>query len=115
MKFPDPNIGYLFGYDSKVIKEGILVSFLGGVVKILFEYSKIEHMERTVYSGGRISWDIIRWGKCPPGKEAIKIIQKQGAFKNHIIVFDDLEKTINDLKSYMKNNSFAVAGKSDIR
>lgn len=103
MKFPDPNFGYLFGYKSKMIREGILVSFLGELVKILFKFKEIEHLDREVYGGGRISWNIIRWGKCPPGKEAIKIILKQGAFRNHIIVFNDLEKAICDLKSYGVN------------
>ena len=99
MIFPDLNIGYVFGYKSMITKEGILITFIGGIVKILFKYINIEQINRKVYSGERISWDVIRWGKCPPGKEALKIVLKQGAFRNHFIIFDDLEKTICDLKS----------------
>ncbi len=38
MKFPDLNIGYVFGYRSEVSDEGIVVKFLGGLVKITFKY-----------------------------------------------------------------------------
>jgi len=56
MKFPDPNIGYVFGYKSTIVDDEILITFLGG----------------------RISWDVIRWGKCPPKTEALKVILLPG-------------------------------------
>ncbi|MEA4845930.1 MAG: hypothetical protein VB106_01725 [Clostridiaceae bacterium] len=59
MKFPDPNIGYVCGYNSKVVYEGILVTFLGGTVKILFEFDNIKNICKEKYQGGRISWDVI--------------------------------------------------------
>ena len=76
MKFPDPNIGYVFGYKSRITNEGILVTFLNGKVKIVFRYSDIEQAHKEVYRGGRISWNVIRWGKCPSGTEALRIILK---------------------------------------
>jgi len=99
MIFPDLNIGYVFGYKSMITREGILVTFLGGIVKIQLKYFNIEQMNRKIYNGGKISWDVIRWGKCPPGKEALKIVLKQGIFRNHFVVFDDLDKTIIDLEN----------------
>ena len=99
MKFPDPNIGYVFGYDSKLTDDGILITFLGGIIKILFQFKDIEYVSREVYRGGRISWDVIRWGKCPPGTEALKVILKKGIFKNHLIVFDNLDDTIRELRN----------------
>lgn len=99
MKFPDPNIGYVFGYKSRITSQGILVTFLGGKVKILFKYSDIVRVHREVYSGGRISWDVIRWGKCPSGTDAVKIVLKHGMYRNHFIVFDNMAKAISDLKN----------------
>jgi len=99
MKFPDPNIGYVFGYKSKITDDGILISFLGGIVKISFKFKDIESISKEVYRGGRISWNIIRWGKCPPGTEALRVILKQGIFKNHLIVFDNLDSVIRELRN----------------
>jgi len=99
MRFPDPNIGYVCGYKSKITNEGLLITFLGGIVQIPFKFKDIKSIHKEVYRGGRISWDIIRWGKCPNGKEALRISLKNGSFKNHIIVFNNLEETINKLKS----------------
>jgi len=98
MKFPDPNIGYVFGYRSKITDDGILVSFIGGVVKILFKFKDMEYIGREVYHGGRISWDVIRWGKCPSGTEALKVILKNSIFKNHLIVFDNLDDAVRELR-----------------
>ena len=99
MNFPDPNIGYVFGYNSYIEKEAIIVSFLGGLVKIPFKFKNIETIKKEKYQGGKFSWDIIRWGKCPTGTDALKIITKKGLFKNHLIVFSDLNKIGNDLKA----------------
>ena len=98
MKFPDPNVGYLFDYHSQIIDRGIRVSFLGGLVKIVFGFDRIASLHREVYSGGRISWDVIRWGKCPPGTAAVNVVLKNGLFRNHLIVFDQLEAAIQDLQ-----------------
>ena len=59
MKFPDPNIGYMFDYNSHITNESIMVSFLGGLVKIIFRFDHIESLRREVYTGGRISWNVI--------------------------------------------------------
>lgn len=99
MRFPDPNIGYIFGYKSRITNKGILVTFLGDIVNILFQYSNIEQIYNEKYVGGKISWDVIRWGKCPNGTQALRIILKQGMFRNHFIVFHDFERAIFDLKS----------------
>lgn len=100
MKFPDPNIGYIFGYKSYVTAQGILITFINGKIKIEFKYSDIKQIFREVYSGGRISWNIIRWGKCPSGTEALKIILNRGMYRNHFIVFDNIENAIDDLKNH---------------
>ncbi|GEM_PF-1533805 len=99
MKFPDFNIGYVFGYNSRITDEGILVTFLGETVRILFSYAEIEQMDIEKYTGGQVSWDVIRWGKCPPGTQALKISLKQGLFKQHLIVFNDLQQATRDLKA----------------
>ena len=54
MKFPDPNIAYVFGYDSKLTDDGILITFLGGIIKILFKFKDIEYVSREVYCGEMI-------------------------------------------------------------
>ncbi len=102
MKFPDPNIGYVFGYQSEVTSDAIIVSFLGGSVNIVFRYANIAQAQKEVYSGGRISWDVIRWGRCPRGQEALKLVLRKGAFKNHLIVFDDLDLAVRNLRNYFK-------------
>lgn len=99
MIFPDPNIGYVCGYKSRITDEGFLVTFLGGIVKILFKFNNIETIYEGIYRGGKISWDVIRWGKCPNGTEAIRLLLKKGSFRNHIIVFDNLDAAINDLEN----------------
>lgn len=99
MIFPDPNIGYVFGYKSNVTHDGILVTFLGGRVKILFGYKDIEKIKRETYQGGRISWDVIRWGRCPSGTEGIRLRLKKGYFRNHIIVFDNIKAAVDVLRS----------------
>ncbi|MBN2523958.1 MAG: hypothetical protein JXB24_11855 [Bacteroidales bacterium] len=97
MIFPDPNIGYIFGYKSKITSKGILITFLWEGIKILFRFENIRHIKRVTYSGGKISWDILRWGKCPPGKNALYIKLKKGIFKNHLIVFNDLESAVTEI------------------
>jgi len=97
MRFPDPNIGYIFGYKSRITSQGILVSFLWQSIKIVFRFDNIRHIKRIRYTGGKISWDIIRWGKCPAGKEALNIKLKKGIFKNHLIVFKDLESIVSEI------------------
>lgn len=99
MKFPDPNIGYIFGYRSKVTGQEILVTFLWKAVKIRFRLDSIAHAAVELYRGKRISWDVIRWGKCPPGTQALRIVLKKGRFKNHLIVFGDLAMAVRDLKN----------------
>ncbi len=98
MRFPDFNIGYVFGYRSDITDEGFLITFLGGIVRILFKFKDIEKMYKETYNGGKISWDIIRWGKCPSGKDALKIVLRNGKFKNNMIVFDNLDDAIENLK-----------------
>lgn len=98
MKFPDPNIGYVFGYDSKISDDRILVTFLGGVVKIPFSFNAILQVSKATYNGGRISWDVVRWGKCPSGTEALKIVMKKGPLRDHMIVFNDLNAAVRKLK-----------------
>jgi hypothetical protein len=100
MKFPDPNIGYIFGYDSHVTNDGIVVSFLGGLVKIAFRFDRIELLRRETYTRGRISWDVIRWGKCPPGTAALKVVLRNGLFRDHLVVFEQLDDIVNDLQSH---------------
>jgi len=97
MHFPDLNIGYIFGYRSQVAPQGILVSFLWNGIKILFRFENIRYIKRVTYSGGKISWDILRWGKCPPGKTGLYIKLKKGIFKNHLIVFKDLESVVSEI------------------
>lgn len=97
MKFPDPNVGYHFGYESRMTERGVLVTFLRGRVKILFRYEDVASAEKAVYRGGIVSWDVIRWGKCPSGTQALRISLKKGCFRNHMIVFDNLENAIDAL------------------
>lgn len=105
MKIIDPNIGYVFGYKSKINEEGILVTFLGDLIKILFRFDNIQNIYTEHYKGGRVSYDIIRWGKCPPGTEALRIVLKKGIYKNHLIVFTDLTSTTGILKEHGINIS----------
>ena len=100
MRFPDPNIGYLFGYGSTVTETGILITFLGGLVKIPIPFENIESVRRETYTGGRISWDVVRWGKCPTGTAALRVVLKKGALRENLIVFDDLDATIRALESH---------------
>jgi hypothetical protein len=37
-------------------------------------------------------------GKMPPGTEGLKVVLKKGIFKNHFIVFNNLEEVILRLK-----------------
>lgn len=99
MKFPDPNIGYVCGYGSCVTDEGVLITFLNGRIKILFNFKNIAYAKREVYTGGVISWDVIRWGKCPHGTEALKVVLKKGAFRNHLVVFKDLNEVVDEIKN----------------
>ena len=98
MRLPDFNIGYVFGFGSEINSEGLLVTFLGGIVRIRFRYKDIEEVSREIYSGGRISWDVIRWGKCPPGTDALRVVLKNGPFRKHLIVFDRPDAAIEALK-----------------
>ncbi len=98
MKFPDLNIGCVFGYNSEITSEGFLITFLGGIVRIRFWFKDIVKISEETYNGGKISWDVIRWGKCPPGKEALLVVLKKGLFTHHLIVFDNLEKAVETLK-----------------
>ncbi len=100
--FPDPNVGYVFGYESELSDEGIRINFLKGLVRILFRYEDIDRAKVVTYYGGRISWDVIRWGKCPRGTRALEITLKRGIFKRHLIVFEDLEKVIKKLEKYIE-------------
>lgn len=99
MKFPDPNVGYVFGYKSKVTDEGILVTFLWEIMKISFKFKDLDHVQRVTYNGGIISWDVVRWGKCPHGTDALNVVAKKGFFRNNLIVFDDLDAAVSALKS----------------
>ncbi len=96
--FPDPNIGYIFGYKSKVGKDGIEVRFLRGLIKVIFRYEDIEFARVETYNGGRISWNVIRWGRCPRGTKAVRIRLRRGLFRDHLIVFDDLDDAIRRLR-----------------
>ncbi|MDD3190173.1 MAG: hypothetical protein PHI66_00550 [Candidatus Pacebacteria bacterium] len=98
MKFPDLNLGYVFNYKSYITEEGIMLTFLGGFVKILFGFDQIREMRKTRYLGGRISWDVLRWGKCPKCTEVLSVHLDKGVFLNHMIVFDDLEKAIAEIR-----------------
>jgi hypothetical protein len=97
MIFPDTNIKHIFGYRSRIVPKGILVSFLWESIKIVFPFENIRSIRRTTYSGGKISWNMIRWGKCPPGREGLNIQLKKGIFKNHLIVFRDMEAVIDEI------------------
>jgi hypothetical protein len=90
-------VGYVFGYHGRVTDDGILVTFLGGIVRILFRFDGIELIAIETYGGGRVSWDVIRWGKCPHGTEALRVTLKRGAYKAHMVVFDDIDATQQDL------------------
>jgi len=96
--FPDPNIGYIFGYKSKISKDGIEVQFLHGLIRIVFRYEDIEFAGVETYNGGRISWKVIRWGKCPRGTRAVRIRLRRGIFRDHLIVFEDLDDAIRRLR-----------------
>ena len=102
MILPDPNVGYVFGYSSEVYKEGIVITFLKGLIKIVFRYEDIEIVKITTYKGGRISWNVIRWGKCPNGTKALQIRLKRGIFRNHLIVFENLDEAVERLRKYIE-------------
>ena len=97
---PDPNIRWVFWYKSEVTKEGIRVSFLKGLVRILFRFENIRKAKITSYNGGRISWDVIRWGRCPKGTRALEIVLRREIFRRHLIV--SLDKAVEELKKYVE-------------
>ena len=100
--FPDPNVGYVFGYRSEICEDGIVITFLRGLIKIVFRYEDIETAKITTYKGGRISWNVIRWGKCPNGTIALLIRLKRGIFRNHLIVFENLDEAVEKLRRYIE-------------
>ncbi len=100
--FPDPNLGHIFGYKSEVDDEGIRITFLGGIVKIILRYRDISRAKITTYEGGRISWDVIRWGKCPKGTKALEVTLKRRIFKRHLIVFENLEREVEKVERYIE-------------
>lgn len=97
MRFPDPNIGYLFGYGSQVTDSGVLVTFLHGRVRVSFPFADMAGISRSAYRGGRVSWDVVRWGKCPRGTEALAISMKKGLFRENLVVFGDLDAAVRRL------------------
>ena len=105
MRFPDLNVGWVFGYRSKVSDEGIVVTFLGGLVKIVFKYEDMEEVRVETYEGGRVSWDVLRWGRCPKGTKAIRVKLRRGAFRNHLIVFDDVEGAYAEIMARLRRRS----------
>ncbi len=99
MRFPDANIGYHFGYESRITDDAILVTFLWRLVRIRLPFDRLASADRATYRGGRISWDVIRWGRCPPGGEAVAVLLRRGPFLRHLIVFDDNEAAIAGLRA----------------
>jgi len=79
-----------------------VITFLKGLIKIIFRYEDIETAQITTYKGGRISWNVIRWGKCPNGTKALQIRLKRGIFKNYLIVFENLDDAIKKLRRYIE-------------
>ncbi len=63
MRFPDPNLGYVFGYRGAATGNGIEAAFLGGRVRIVFRPGPIRSAWPETYEGGRISWSVIRFGR----------------------------------------------------
>jgi hypothetical protein len=100
--FPDPNVGYVFGYKSEVCDDGIAVTFLRGLIRIVFRYEDIESARIKTYRGGRISWNVIRWGKCPNGTKALQIRLRRGIFRDHLIVFENLDEAVEKLGRFVE-------------
>jgi len=98
LPFPDPNIGHLFGYASKITPSEIRITFLGGLVRKSFKFNNIDSARREIYKGGAVSWRLMRWGKCPKDSQGIRIRLRKGLFRNHLIKFDDLTRAEQELK-----------------
>ncbi len=62
----------------------------------------IETVKITTYKGGKTSWNVIRWGKCPNGTKALQIRLIRGIFSNDLIVFDDLDEAVKKLRRYIE-------------
>lgn len=98
MRFPDPNVGYVFGYRAFATAEGIEATFLGGRVRIPFRSGAIRSAWPETYEGGRVSWDVIRWGRCPRGTRALHVELARGPFREHLVVVDDLDGALDRLR-----------------
>ncbi len=98
MRFPDPNVGYVFGYCGAATTNGIEVTFLGGRVRIVFRPRAIQSAWPETYQGGRISWSVIRFGRCPRGTRALHVQLTRGLFRDHLIVLDDLDGALARLR-----------------
>ena len=82
MIFPSNVFGYSGGCEV-----GVVASFRESTIKIV-KTAKI-----TTYKGGRISWNVIRWGKCPNVSKALQ---------DNLIVFENLDKAVERLKRYIE-------------
>lgn len=98
MRFPDPNVGYVFGYRGTTTGNGIEVTFLSGRVRILFRPRAIRSVWPEIYQGGRISWSVIRFGRCPRGTRALHVQLTRGLFRDHLVVLDDLDGALVRLR-----------------
>jgi hypothetical protein len=67
-------------------------------VKIPFRFDNIACAWRETYSGERISRDVVRRGKCPAGTVALKIRLKSGPLRDHLVVCDDIDAAVRELK-----------------
>ena len=48
--------------------------------------------------GGRISWSVIRSGRCPRGTRALHVRLRRGPFRDHLIVLDDVDGALTRLR-----------------
>ena len=99
MRFPDPNVGYVFGYRGAATDNGVEVTFLGGRARILFPPRAIRSVWPETYRGGRISWSVIRFGRCPRGTRALHVQLARGLFRDHLVVLDDLDDALAQLRA----------------
>lgn len=94
--FPDTNT--LGPYcDNTIGRNAVNVSFLK-IFNKRFRLEDIDWARRELYKGGRISWRLMRWGKCPKDAQGIRIRLNRGLFRDHFLIFPDLTRAEQELK-----------------
>ncbi len=95
LPFPDANI-LTRKCENTITKDAILA--LSPLINRKFKFDEIDWARRELYKGGKISWRLMRWGKCPKDAQGIRIRLDRGLFRDHFLAFPDLTRAEQELK-----------------